>query len=279
MIISVSRRCDIPRFQFAAFLERLDAGFADAANPFNAAQVRRVSLLPEDVDALVFWTRDPRSILDHAGELEARGYRFYVMTTLTAYPAALEPDMPPEEGVIAALRGLAEKLGPRRVIWRYDPILLSTITGREWHIRNFRRLAGALEGAAERVIISLYDEYPAARRRIGRLEKAGAFKTLPLADGEGRPLPESRELLAALAAAAAGAGLSMYACAEAEDLRPLGIARGACVDGELIKALWGIEAGGKDKNQRPRCGCVPSVDIGRYGRCPAACVYCYARRG
>jgi hypothetical protein len=72
--------------------------------------------------------------------------------------------------------------------------------------------------------------------------------------------------------------MAAYACAEAEDLAPLGIAAGACIDGGLIKELWGIEISGKDKNQRSHCRCAPSVDIGRYGSCPAACIYCYARR-
>jgi hypothetical protein len=301
MIISVSRRCDIPRFHFDWFLERLDAGFAEAVNPFNAAQVRRVPLGPEDGGVLVFWTRDPRSILAHAEALEGEGRRFYVMTTLTGYPPILEPHMPSPEEIIAALRALAEKLGRRRLIWRYDPIFLSSLTDREFHIRNFSALAGALRGVVDRVFISVYDPYPAAQRRIAALEadecpKAGAFRALPLyeqpegigpavglaagkADGvPAKLLPQTRELLAALARAAGEAGLDIYACAEPEDLSPLGIRAGACIDAALIAGLWGIETPGKDRNQRPHCRCAPSVDIGWYGPCPAGCVYCYARR-
>jgi hypothetical protein len=267
-------------------MERLDAGFAEVVNPFNAGQIRRVSLLPEDADVLAFWTRDPRSILAHADRLEQRGRRFYVMTTLTGYPQVLEPHIPPPGEVIAALRGLAEKLGPRRLIWRYDPIFLSNLTDREFHIRNFRALAGALRGTVERVIISVYDPYPAARRRIAALEREGLFKMLPLYEqpdpGGGlvpaKLRPELRELLAELALIAGKAEMAIYACAEPEDLEPLGIRAGACIDGALISELWGIEIPGKDKNQRPRCHCAPSVDIGWYGSCPAACIYCYALR-
>ncbi|MDR2069716.1 MAG: DUF1848 domain-containing protein [Spirochaetaceae bacterium] len=277
MIISVSRRGDIPRFQFEWFLERMEEGFVEVRNPFNAAQVRRVSLAPTDVEVLVFWTRDPRAILTHAELLESRGRRFYVMTTLTGYPAILEPDTPAPEAVIAAMEKLAEKLGPERSIWRYDPLFLSDCTNPAFHMENFRRLSRSLKGRVRRVIISVYDEYGGAKQRTAAMEKAGTLKPLPHYTPEGTPLPGVRELLANLAAMAREAGMAMYACAEAENMEDLGISAGSCIDGGLIMDLWGIKTGGKDKNQRPHCRCVPSVDIGAYGSCPAGCVYCYAR--
>jgi hypothetical protein len=275
MIISISRRCDIPRFQFDWFMERLDAGFTEAVNPFNARQIRRVSLLPQDADVLVFWTRDPRLLAAKAEELEARGFRFYVMVSLTGYPPALEPRAPEAEAVIRAMRDLAEKTGARRVIWRYDPVFLSTLTDAAFHRENFAALARRLTGTVRRVIISVYDEYRGAKQRIGALETKGILKTLPLTDEEGNLLPQTRELLADLAEISRKADMEMQSCAE--DLRSLGIPPGACIDGGLIRDLWGIKADEKDKNQRPHCRCVPAVDIGRYGSCPAGCVYCYAR--
>jgi hypothetical protein len=277
MIISISRRCDIPRFQMPWLMERLDAGFAEVTNPFNARQIRRVSLLPQDAEVLVFWTRDPGSLAARAGELEKRGYRFYVMVSLTGYPPALEPRAPEAEAVIRAMGELAEKIGARRVIWRYDPVFLSTLTGAGFHRDNFAALARRLAGTTGRVIISLYDEYEGAKRRVGALETTGVLKTLPATDGEGRPLPPVRELLADLAEISRNVGMEIQSCAEAGDLRPLGIVPGACIDGGLIRELWGIEAAGKDKNQRPCCLCASAVDIGRYGSCLAGCVYCYAR--
>lgn len=280
MVISVSRRCDVPRFQFDWFMERLDAGFVEVANPFNAAQVRRVSLVPAlagaggGAEALVFWTRDPQAILVRAEELERRGFPFYVMVSLTAYPAVLEPNAPPAERVCAVMGELAGKIGSRRVIWRYDPVLFSSVTGEAFHRRNFAALARRLTGSVRRVIISLYDEYRGAKRRLAALEKAGALRMSP-AEGPGEP---AAALLADLAATAAAAGMEMHSCAEAENFASLGIRPGACIDGELIRELWGITVQGKDKHQRPQCRCAPSVDIGRYGDCPAGCVYCYAIR-
>jgi hypothetical protein len=285
MIISASRRCDIPRFQFDWFLERLDAGFVEVRNPFNAARIRRVSLLPGDVDAVVFWTRDPVSIAKHGADMEKRGYPFYVMVTLTGYPALLEPGRPAEAGVIAAMRSIAGQFGAGRVIWRYDPVLLSTVTGAKFHRDNFAALASKLNGAVRRSIISIYDDYKAARRRLAALEagsgepaETGVFRRMAHYDGEGRVTPELRRLLADLADISRDNGMAMQSCAEAEDLSALGIRPGACIDGGLAAALWGTAAPGKDKNQRPRCLCAAAADIGSYGPCPAGCVYCYARR-
>jgi hypothetical protein len=272
VVISASRRCDIPRFRFEWFMERLDAGFVDVANPFNAAQVRRVSLLPPplgETDALVFWTRDPGPVLARAEELERRGFRFFVMVTVTGYPQALEPNVPPLEVVCAAMRELAGKIGDRRVIWRYDPVFFCSLTAEDFHRRNFSELAGRLAGSTRRVIISLYDGYRNAKKRIEALEKSGALRLLPDLD----PGP----LFADLAGTARGAGMEIQSCAEAENFAAFGIRPGACIDEALLRELWGIETGGRDKHQRPHCLCGRSVDIGRYGDCPAGCAYCYAR--
>jgi hypothetical protein len=286
MIISVSRRCDIPRFQFDWFLERLKAGYVDTANPFNAAQIRRVSLKAPgtadkggpDTDAaelsaelFVFWTRDPRPLLECAEDLEAAGYRFYVMVTVTAYPALLEPNVPPPETVIAAMGTLAGKIGRERVMWRYDPVFLSSVTDFAFHRKNFRSLAGLLKGKVRRVIISRCDAYTRAVRRVTVLEQSGLLKKFPVMDSA-----EERKLLADLACTAREAGMIMQSCAEAEDLLPLGIQPGACIDGAFIKDQWGIEGRTRDKHQRSACRCAKSVDIGRYGLCTAGCVYCYA---
>jgi hypothetical protein len=283
MIISISRRSDIPRFRFDWFLERVKEGFVDVANPFNAAQVKRVSLKPEDAEFLVFWTRDPGALLEAQAVLEP--YPFYVMTTLTGYPKILEPNMPSQENVINAMKALSDRYGKTRVIWRYDPILFTSVTDAAFQIRNFQELANRLSGVVERVIISIYDEYGGAKRRLNGLEKEGRLVLLPHYDQDGCLLPEIKELVLRLAEIAKDAGMEMQSCAE-EGLSELGdqaaIKTGACIDGELIrkilgeKAIPGLET--RDKNQRPNCHCAPSVDIGSYGSCPAACVYCYARR-
>jgi hypothetical protein len=269
MIVSVSRRCDIPRFQFNWFMENLNAGFVEVANPFNANQIKRVSLLPADVDAFVFWTRDPRHILANADELTERGCSFYVMVTVTGYPAELEPSMVCTHEVLTAMKELSRKIGPDRVIWRYDPVLITSITDEEFHRKNFSALADNLAGSVRRVIISIYDEYRGAKVRLAELERTGVLRLLDTSSG-------FAGLLTCFAEGAKNAGMEIQSCAEKEDFSPFGIKPGACIDAGLINKLWGLELKGKDKNQRPNCLCCKSVDIGAYGICDAHCVYCYA---
>jgi len=278
MIVSVSRRCDIPRFRFKWFMERIDAGFAVSVNPFNANQQKRIPLLPrkadmepaDGVDVLVFWTRDPRNILAAVKELTQRGFLFYVMVTVTGYPPELEPDMIETSAALAAMKELAGKIGQDRVIWRYDPVILTSATDEDFHQRNFGEIAQNLAGSVRRVIISVYDEYPSSKRRLEGLEKKGGIHILDAGAG-------SANLLAGLAKSAEAAGMEIQSCAEKEDYSSLGIKPGACIDPALIRRLWGMEFAGKDKNQRPNCLCCQSVDIGTYGTCDAHCVYCYAR--
>jgi hypothetical protein len=258
-------------------MERIDAGYVVTVNPFNANQRKRVSLLPkkadmepaDGVDVLVFWTRDPRNILANAEELTQRGFRFYVMVSVTGYPHELEPDMPCTSEALIAMKELARKIGQDRVIWRYDPVILTSVTDEDFHRWNFDEIAQNLSGSVRRVIISVYDEYRSPKQRLEGLEKMGAFQMLDTGAG-------SVNLLADLAKSAEAADMEIQSCAEKEDYSSIGIKPGACIDPALIGRLWGLEFKGKDKNQRPNCLCCQSVDIGSYGICGAHCVYCYA---
>ena len=299
MIVSASRRCDLPAFRMDWLMERLREGRVEVPNPYDARRSRLVGLAPAEVDCLVFWTRDPRPVAARARELEELGYRFYAQVTITGYPPELEPGClrPPE--AVEAFAALAEAVGPERVLWRYDPILVAAGLDADWHRRNFAALAAALEGRTRRVTLSLLDEYAHTRGRLERAGFPGAVFGSPRGPA-GRPRGARRPgagqaslgldapdlppepypgLLAELAAIARSRGIEPLACAEPYDLSGLGIGRGACVDPALIEKLFGIELGsGKDRGQRPGCGCAPSVDIGEYGSCPGACAYCYARR-
>jgi hypothetical protein len=145
------------------------------------------------------------------------------------------------------------------------------VTDEDFHCRNFDFLARELAGSVRRVIISIYDEYPAAKKRFEIREKLGELRMLEINDS----LPR---LLGSFAKSARDAGMEIQSCAEKDDFSSFGIKGGACIDAALINKLWGIETGGKDKNQRPHCLCCKSVDIGAYGTCAAHCVYCYSIR-
>jgi hypothetical protein len=276
-IISASRRSDIPAFFADWFMTRIREGWFERVNPYNRRQTARVSLAPADVAAIVFWSKNPRPLLCHLDELEFRGYRYYVQFTLNPYDSSFEPGLPPLAERLDIFRELAGRIGPHRVIWRYDPVILSSVTPVPWHLERAEELAGVLEGSTERLTISFLDFYGRVGKRLQRLggEQGIVCRDLvsPEAAGELEFLAEG------LGRIARAHGLGVVSCSEEVDLGCFGISHGSCIDGELIRQVRG-EAGifRRDRNQRPACRCAASVDMGRYDSCGYGCVYCYARR-
>ncbi len=269
-ILSASRRTDIPSFFGEWLLRRLEEGLIRVPNPFRPSQVREIRPRPEDVDALVFWTKDPAPFFSFLDRLEGLGYGRYVfLFTLNAYPSFLEPGLPPLEERIGSFRALAERIGPGRVTWRYDPILFGGDLTPRWHQERFAFLARALEGATERVIVSLVDLYRKTLRRLSALE-GFSFSREP--DRE----PGLEALLESMAARAAERGMGIQACAEGGRLLPW-IPDGACLDAAWLERVLGRPMpGGRHKGQRGDCLCDFSLDIGVHGTCGHGCVYCYA---
>ena len=146
MIISASRRTDIPAFYSEWFFNRVREGFVVTRNPFNADQMAKWRLDPEAVDAIVFWTKDPAPMLGRLRELDERGFSYYFQFTLTPYGRDVEPGVRGKGAVADTFRRLAEAVGPERVIWRYDPIFLGDAHTEAWHAERFGGLADALRG-------------------------------------------------------------------------------------------------------------------------------------
>ena len=270
MIISASRRTDIPAFYAEWFVRRVRAGYCEVPNPMNPRQVARISLLPEEVDAIVFWTRSPRALLPRLAALEARGLRYYFQFTLCGYGPPIETRNPPTATAIATFRRLSSQLGPDRVIWRYDPLVFSNVTPVDFHLRNFESLAMALKDYTHRCVLSIWDNYRKLANRLEALTAQGVHLRQPTQEEIGALIPR-------LAGVCAAHGMEAVSCAEEVDLVPYGVERGKCIDDELIHRLFGIEVcHKKDGAQRPACGCVQSRDIGIYNSCLFGCAYCYA---
>lgn len=272
MIISASRRTDIPAFYTPWFIRRVRAGYCTVPNPFNRNQVSYVSLKPEDVDVIVFWTRNPAPLIPYLDELDARGLRYYFQYTVLNNPRALDPKSPPLPTALSTFRRLAEKVGPQKVIWRYDPIVFTPHTDAEFHRDTFARIAVALRGFTQRVVISVMDRYPKAEKRLTALEPHG----FPLNEAFTQT-PAFEALMRDLVAIAAQNAMEIVSCAEDLDLTPYGVRPGKCVDDDYIRRVFGLEVTHKkDPHQREACGCVVSKDIGAYDTCLFGCQYCYA---
>ena len=273
MIISASRRTDIPAFHGRWFMNSIREGFCLVANPFNPAQVSKVSLAPADVETIVFWTRNPEPLMPHLAELDSLGYSYYFQYTLLDYPKELHPHARSLDETITTFQNLSGAIGPKRVIWRYDPIIISNVTNAEFHIRRVEQIAARLEGCTQRLVISILDVYRGIQKRLEALVSKGlCVEPAPSRD-------TILEMAAGIVRAASARGMEVQSCAEEPDLTEAGVKPGKCIDDKLIRDLIGHPVSArKDPTQRKACHCVVSKDIGMYGTCPAGCVYCYAAR-
>jgi hypothetical protein len=272
MIISASRRTDIPAFYAGWFMNRARAGFCVVRNPHNPLQESRVSLTADDVDVLVFWTRNPGPLVPHLAELTRLGHRFYFLFTIAGNPAPFEGHCLPRDRAVDAFRRLAERVGPERVIWRYDPIVLTGDDTVRQHIQAFERISAALEGSTRRCVISPLE---LCRKNASRMQSFAQ----PLGGLSDDWAGIAAELLPALAGCARAHGMQIQSCASRIDFSPWGIDAGRCIDDAYIRRTFGINVPSrKDPSQRSDCGCVVSRDIGAYDTCPCGCAYCYATR-
>lgn len=265
MIISASRRTDIPAFYGEWFMNRLKEGFALVRNPRNPRRISRVPLSRELVDCIVFWTKNPAPMLERLAEIDRQGYPFYVQYTITAYGSDVEPKLPPKERLLDTFCRLSDLVGPRRVVWRYDPVVLNRDYPAERHAEMFEAMAGILAGRTRQCVFSFVDMY-----RRNRNSMRGVTDGDVSADA-------MRGLAVTLARLADSHGMVLSACTEDVDLSGCGVQRAACIDRALIERIIGLPVrAAKDPSQRKSCGCVESVDIGEYDSCPYGCRYCYA---
>lgn len=264
MILSISRRTDIPCC-YADWLEhRLRAGYALVRPPRRPDLLRRVPIDAEVVDGIVFWTKDPAPMLPLLPLLDGLHIPYYFQFTLTPYDRTVEPGLRDKAEIGRTFRTLAERLGPERVLWRYDPIILNERFTADWHREQFAHWCGLLREATRQVTVSFLDLYAVAQHPLLR----------PIGE------EEMRTLAAELAALARAHGLTIAACCESAALADCGIGQAHCVDRLLLEQLAGCRlALPPDRGQRPGCGCCESVDIGAYATCTNGCIYCYAARG
>ncbi len=263
MIISASRRTDIPAFFSDWLINRLNEQYAYVRNPVNIHQISKINLSPNVVDCIVFWTKNPKPITEKLSAL--KDYMYYFQFTLNAYEKDFETNLPALNTRIDTFQTLSGLIGKNRVIWRYDPVIVNDKYSIDWHIKKFEYLTDQLCLYTEKVIISFIDLYTKISHNI----KGKSICELSYTQKD--------TISKNFAEIAHSHNLEIDTCAEDIDLSLYGIGHACCIDGRLISKLLhcSIEIG-KDKNQRLECGCITSIDIGLYDTCQNGCVYCYA---
>jgi hypothetical protein len=274
-IISASRRTDIPAYYADWFMRQVERGYVVYPNPMSFKPVR-LSLRPEDVLFIVFWTRNPHPLqqhLDRLDEIYQRAYYFHF--TINGMPKTLETNNPPLEFAIATFLRLAERY-PGQVFWRYDPIVLSNVTPPSYHIEKFGQLAERLRGATPRCYFSFVDWYQKVQRNFA---KSNQQHGVTFRDAD---LAERLAIIRQLVPIAKANGMTLYSCCEDAlcQISPQGIegvAKSRCVDIETIRAIAPERYRRlRETPTRQDCGCYESRDIGSYDSCPHGCIYCYA---
>jgi Domain of unknown function (DUF1848) len=270
MIISASYKTDIPTFYGEWFIRRLQAGYCKMVNPYNR-QVIRVSLAREDVDGFVFWTKNVSPFLKHLGEVHSRDYPFIIQHTINGYPRELEKAVVNADRSVKHLKRIAETYGAAVCVWRYDTIVISSLTPVDFHLRRFESLAKALEGVTDEVVVSFVHLYTKTLRNMEDAAHEHGFTwTDPLLD-------EKRSLAKKLVEIASGHGIQLTICSQREYLVE-GAGDARCVDAVRLERVGGQRIRASLRGNRKECGCFASHDIGEYDTCPHGCVYCYAVR-
>ncbi len=306
-IVSASRETDLPAFYSDWFVSRLREGWCEWKNTYSGT-VHKVSFAKTRM--IVFWSKNPKPLLERLDEVEALGFKqYYFQFTLNDYEReGLEPNVAPLEERIDTFRELADRIGKERVIWRFDPLMLTDYLSIDALLERIESIGHQLKGYAEKLVFSFID-IEAYRKVQRNLEGLGVREFSP---------EEQRKFAQGLAKLNKELGLELATCGEEADLSAYGVRHNKCVDDELMIRLfhddaalmdfigaeygnptdqdkqmtlslgldnvasekkisgWHIAKSKKDKGQRKACGCIVSKDIGAYNTCPNLCRYCYA---
>ncbi|MCD7962941.1 MAG: DUF1848 domain-containing protein [Rikenellaceae bacterium] len=265
MILSVSRRTDIPAFYPDWFYNRIGEGFLCVRNPMNYHQVSKVALNSDVVDCISFGTKDPGPMIPRLNELDS--YKYYFQVTVNPYGSVLERSVPEMEKVTESMIDISVKTDTSRVIWRYDPVFYTDKLGLEEHLGFFAETAKRLSGYVRRCIIGYLHLYNKTTRNIQGLPVRALSPE------------EAVDISCRLKEIAEQYGIELMSCSDSLGLEKYGIGKAACIDPVLISEICGYTVSvKKDRNQRPVCNCAESIDIGEYGSCPHGCLYCYANK-
>jgi DNA repair photolyase len=231
----------------------------------NIHQISKIDLSPENVECIVFWTKNPKNILAYLDLLDSYNYKYYFQFTVTSYGSDIEINIPRKEKIIETFIQLSKKIGKEKVIWRYDPIFITDKINLDYHYTYFEYLIRKLNDYTEKCVISFLDLYKKCQSNLKMIN----LKELSNED--------KINIANKLKNIASKYNIEIQTCAEDIELMDIGIPHGKCIDDNLISKILrkDIEVR-KDKTQREVCGCIESIDIGSYNTCNHNCLYCYA---
>ena len=259
MILNVSARTDIVAFYTEWFMNRYREGFVDVRNPFNPKLVSRINF--DDVDAILFCTKNPVPILKHLKEID-KPIIFHV--TLTPYKNDIEPNVIQKSKIIEAIKELSDIVGIDNLYIRYDPIFLSNKYNIKYHKKAFDRMCSLLNGYVKKIIVSFIDNYKNVRKN----EKSLGFREFSEGD--------YKEIGINFSKSASKNGMTVQTCFEDRNLSEYGFVIGECLSHELAFKLTGKTYKNWTARKGNKCNCVQMVDIGVYNSCKHFCKYCYA---
>jgi len=269
-VISASRRTDIPAFHHQWFMNRVREGCVRVISPFGGGE-HIVSLKPEEVIAMVFWTKDAGPLVPHLEELTELGHCFTFLYTINGYPRFIEPDVPEQCHTLSVLESMAKMFPEAIVRWRYDTIVLTDQLDRRWHLANFRDLCARLSPFTTDCIISFCDYY---KKTITNMNHR-------VPDHQRPDEAQCREMAEEMAQVAAERSIRVLSCAHGF-LVSERIGRSRCIDSAVLAKVVDTRSRAeavadlKKAPSRNECNCVASRDIGAYDTCGHGCVYCYA---
>jgi DNA repair photolyase len=308
VIISASRSTDIPAFYAEWFIRRLGKEFVVRYNPFNR-QPMYISF--KNTKVIIFWSKNPKPLIPYLKELDERDIHYYFQFTLNDYDTeGFEPNVPPLNARIETFRMLSDMIGKEKVIWRFDPLILTPALRSCDLLKKIQAVGNRIKGFTDKLVFSFIDIKAYRKVQNNLIKETSVFseKNIGKAEFTDTQITEIAEGLAKIREQwrFEGWNLSLATCAEQVDLKSYGIEHNRCIDGELMKRLFpqdkalmhylsygklpethdlfGAEFNEqpvhpcklKDKGQRKACGCMTSKDIGMYDTCSHFCVYCYA---
>jgi hypothetical protein len=280
IVISASRRTDIPAFYMKDFMKAIHRGFFRVTNPFNQKE-SLVMATPDKVHTIVFWSKDYTNFLKghFIKSLRDFGYNLFFNYTINSRDYLLEPCLPSLDHRLTQLETLAGIVGPDAIFWRFDPICFYRgEDGKICHNRSdFLKIADvASDLGIQTCITSFLDIYRKVQKRLSCVP---GFSFLD-------PTIENKiKILLEMAQELKRRNINLLTCCEKQILESIppdsGIKASSCIPNHYLAKLYGPNVSlKKDTGQRIKfgCGCRSSVDVGSYRHQPCYhnCLFCYA---